>query len=672
MAEVNQTHPGKPIFDEVADVPRSHNTFDLSYRLSGTMPFNIYYPHLAFEAVEGDRVRFRSAHNLQSYTLKAPLMSNIKQHKEYFSCYKEAILPFNYDKVHINPTIGDDAPIDANTVDEHFYSRHLPVIYSLIHMSDFWEMSFDGTSADYHKLTSAFRQLILAELFFSDGSLLNVLGCNLSGIVRCYLDGSSEDIGFDGYFQYFLDAVKQVVPLFYVDVVGIDGRAEGNPKLVLLRNDFNISVTAPDAMNYRSFLEFIRENPNFILSDASSLLVDSEVPDFDRFASDYYPDSDPAKITLYFQNGQSDEPFNFGRVAAYQIICSHFYSNDSVDYVYSAELYRESIHSLLHETLTFEYNGINCPYDYLSGHVFNYFLDGIEDTVNYETALYLVYLFGYRRSLRFVDYFTAAKTRPLAVGNTTVAVDNNQVDVVDVTRKLQMQRFLNAVNRFGRKFSQYTKGLFGVLPAQDFHNPAMLASTYDDVNPSALQNTSSEQLTEETSVTSTLHADSSNYEFTYYADREAYIIGITFFDIMRNYAWSTDRQFFHKDRFDDFNPFMQFVGDQPVKGLEVNSRSLVPTFGYASRYIEYKMRVSRATGGFVRNLPGWTFVADNAPGIWFPSVISPEYIRSSCVELDDFYVKLSGYTLGNYFHFIVTFDNFISADRDMVYQSSIL
>lgn len=72
------------------------------------------------------------------------------------------------------------------------------------------------------------------------------------------------------------------------------------------------------------------------------------------------------------------EPFNFGRCLAYQIVNAHFYTNDRIDYVYSADLYRDYISSLVTnlfqqsapdlENVYFIYNGIKCRYDWLSGY----------------------------------------------------------------------------------------------------------------------------------------------------------------------------------------------------------------------------------------------------------------------------------------------------------------
>lgn len=685
--EVNQTHPGNPINDEKAVVPRSTSRFDLYQRLNQSQIYSYIYPHLCIEGVEADKLSFRSIHNLDTYTLKAPIKSDMTMHKTYIQVFKECLLPFNSEKVTVNPSQGDDVAVDVNTVSEHFYREYLPEIFRfptkfIIEGSE--EFGGGEISDEYalNKVTSHLRGLVVAEMFLSDGSLLNSLGCNLSGMWKYHSlrNGvfSQADTGFDGFFSDYLSTLRAMAPAFYVQLLNPDGTTDGYSRLVVLnRQKFDTSTVNQPYMVMHSFLEFIRENPNFTLIPVDPI---DEVSIYDWTQwSNFWSDSVPEitdGISCPFASDIPDEALNFGRCAAYQIAVAHFFTNDSVDFVYSAELYRESVHSVLSGLgilNTFTYNGIEVPYDYLSGYYFDRVMESMsEDVLPAYSALYLAYIFGYRRSLRFVDYFTAAKPRPLAVGNTTVQVNSGAVDVIDVTKKLQMQRFLNAVNRFGRKFSSYTQGLFGVTPQQDFHNPAFLADTADTINPSDLQNTGADQLSSPSSVTSTLHSRSNDFEFTVFCDRQSYIIGLTHFDIKRTYAWSTDRAFFHKDRFDDFNPFLQFVGDQEIKGLEVSSRRFRQRFGYSPRYMEYKQLVSRSVGAFVRNLPGWAFVADNATGLIHEEEISPDYVRNSCVELDDFYVSLTGNTLGNYFHFITTYDNIITAYRRMQYQSQIL
>ena len=42
------------------------------------------------------------------------------------------------------------------------------------------------------------------------------------------------------------------------------------------------------------------------------------------------------KLRQTFNSTASGQPFNYERVAAYQLVAAHFYTNDAVDFVYEA------------------------------------------------------------------------------------------------------------------------------------------------------------------------------------------------------------------------------------------------------------------------------------------------------------------------------------------------
>lgn len=122
------------------------------------------------------------------------------------------------------------------------------------------------------------------------------------------------------------------------------------------------------------------------------------------------------------------------------------------------------------------------------------------------------------------------------------------------------------------------------------------------------------------------------------------------------------------NRADDFIPEMQFIGDQPILRKELNATAADDEhFAYAYRYMEMKLRTSYCAGGFIENLKTWDFITDNNEGNDDAENISPDYIRSNPQEFDRFYSQLTGYSLGNYFHFVVNNINHQRLTRDLVY-----
>lgn len=644
---------GNAINEVDAKRPHTRSRFDMSYHMFDTMRFGELHPHFVMEAVKSDKIRLRSAHDVRSYSLKAPLMSKIQLKKDYFAVPMECILPFNWDKVYCNPPLGDDVPSDAGTYVANFTS----LLRSFL--SDFVAIVNDNQETAVNRMNAFMHFCIIGEGILSDGSLAASLGIHLNSIFSA--SNSASAVGNDGFDNYVADMFSRLVN------TAVSFR-------VKIGSDFYSYLPATAGQNvivvsdFHVFTELLRDNWDFEVT-----LVDSSK--FTSFINSIG--------SLNFGNknaGFVDFGLDLKRLWAYQLVCAHFYSNDHVDFIYSAELFRELISHYIESVIgsqQFNYNGISIYYDFLSAHYF------VQLIGNFSAFAYLQAIFGYKHSLRFVDYFAGAKTRPLAVGDVNVDVQSgtpNYVNIVDVTRKTQAQRFFNAVNISGRKFSNYLNELFpGGKPAPDYHNPFYIGHTSDDIYGQEIENTNvidQEIAQQGLSVISNLRSNGSRYEFNFECDRPTILLGISYFDVPRSY-WSTiEKQNFAKDRFDMFNPYMQFIGDQEISENELcAAKNGNPVFGYTGRHMEYKQRYNQCAGGFVRYLPGYTFLNDRAweLDLFYQSpTIGPSFIRSKSYELDRFYISLTGFALCNYFHFIVDTYNEVSASRPMAYNPQIL
>lgn len=653
--------------DASAKRPHTRSTFDMSYHFYDTMRFGELHPHFVMEAVKSDKIRLRSSHDVRSYSLKAPLMSKIQLKKDYFAVPMEAILPFNWDKIYCNPPLGDDVPSDAGTYVSDF------TLSFKNYLNSFLTTTFDTSKTASVRLDSFLHFLIISEGICSNGSLLASLGVHLNTFYKFSLTGSST--GFDD-----LDRSVSVLFQRLNSVIGTSGvfQVEVGGDLYVFNGTASNSISINDT---HVMLEILRDNWDFKVTTVgtpatvlSSLLQSATTG------------------SVYSDMGVLDFGLDLKRLFAYQIVCAHFYSNDHVDYIYSSELYRQYIGSLLdtiqgvstqYRILQFTYNSLNIPYDFCSSKVFTYILSRVGAVSDGLITAYLQAIFGYKHSLRFVDYFVGARTRPLAVGDVNVDVQSgtpNYVNIVDVTQRTQMQRFLNAVNISGRKFSNYLNELFpGGKPAPDYHNPFYIGHTADDIYGQEIENTNvidQESAQQGLSIISNLRSNGSRYEFNFECDRPCILLGISYFDVPRSY-WSTiERQNFAQDRFDMFNPYMQFIGDQAITIKELlPGKDNGNNFGYTGRYMEYKQRYNQCAGGFVHNLPGYTFLSDREWDfkMYYQSPkIDPSFIRSKNYELDRFYISLTGFSLSDYFHFIVNTYNDVKASRPMAYNPQIL
>lgn len=652
-----------------ADVPRTRSTFPLQYHLFDTHRFGEYHPHYVAEGVKDDVLPLRSSHQVLSYTLKSPLLQNISMKKDYFLVPDMAILPLNWDKYFENPVRGDDVANDVGPTVENFWRTIGSVNSSFV--SGLRSLLADSSTTPALALQSFFRFLILGEYIYSNGSLLASLGCH--GARYCRVTYSDTlDESFDKFFDRSLDFLvgKFVFSTYFTFTV------DGYTYTVSSDN-----TVKNGRISLRHALSLMRDNPTFVVNSCDYADLVSAL---NTFLADFQ-----------FTFVSANVPCRLERLWAYQLVVAHYYSNDHIDFVYSADLFRQLIGSYLKQVsssggygsnMFFTYNGMSYMYDYCSAHVFNLFTAYVSSATVATSILsatavgrqfgylgYISALFAYRRSLRYLDYFTGSRAQPLAVGSTGVAVQSGMVDVVDVTRNIQRQRFLNAVNRVRHNTEGYLKGIFGGDdPAPDYHNPFFLCHTDDDIYGQETENTGQAQFENPISISTNLRSNGSRYMFEMHCDRPCILIGITSYDIPRIYTKTIERPFFHVDRFDMFNPFEQFIGDQPIykEELGIGTPSGLGNFSYTLRHMEFKQRYNQAAGGFIEYLPGFAFLAADERGT--QDTINPDWIRSVCSEFDKFYVSLTGWSNASYFHFIVDNFNDCSGSRPMAYAPSIL
>ena len=680
---------------------KSRSTFPLSYSFFETERFAEYTPFYVQEGVDTDRLPLHSNHEVQTYTLKSPVLQSLAKKKDYFMVPMQAILPLNWDKFYTNPNIGEDVPVDSGCGVANFWSMmkdlHDRSWTKLITDFAAYAAGSSGAPSSSICLDELFHYLIFFEQIYSAGSLMETLGTSGHNWWKCNYypptmpNGILQVQSFDQIFDQVMSSIEGYLLAGGYLTFSFTTQS---PTVTYLIVPSKENITDGYAQNgvpvtLREALELMRDDLTFTFS------APSQVASFDPVGRVY----DYLKLLQPYLPA-SDAPYNLSRLWAYQLVCAHYYSNDHVDFIYSADLFRQYIRQLCTGsssgsnqdlTPTFTVNGFTCHYDALSAYCFYsvwyrfgsngiFSLNSTPYFTLAEIYAYFTALFSFKRSLRFMDYFTGSRSLPVAVGNTSVNVNAGKVDIIDLSRSSMMTKFLLAVNRSGRKFGAYMQELFGKTPAYDYHNPMYLAHTSDLVGAQETDNTGEAQVTDKIAVTSRFRASSSRYVFEFTPDRDCVVIGITYYDLPRVYTRATERQNFILDRFDMFNPYLQFIGDQPVWQAELGTTT--PTYGdpnsdvpfaYQNRDMQWKQRFNQACGGFCvpsTGLDNWIFPADTLRRTLVHN-ISPSFIRSFNSEIDRFYQSLSGYSLGTYFHFIVRYDNRMDASRPMAYNPTI-
>lgn len=631
------TQPAKAVNDSQVFVNRNRNTFDLSYFNYKTQRFGQYEPFFVMEAVPGDNIPLHSSHNVRSLPMKSPFLSSLTLSKDYFMVPMQAILPNTWEMIYANPASGDDVPADANC------------LFNIFSVGNLANMSNEAW-AQYSNPTQL-KIIMMLESVFSAGSLPAQLGYTMQNT------GSHSSASFDTYFNRIMDAL-------YAQ----------NPTLIFTLPDGSAAYLAASKIPKGVFVDYLRNNYCYLTDSTSQLNVGSLL---DWFTGNEGLIGDWA-----------GEEFNISRILAYQICCKQFYVNTKIDPIYNAQLYRDNFFFLLKQFMkqtaintlnyeSFQRNGVSVPYDFFSKHYLSKIHGGYSITDGLIGALADIYfyLFSFNRVLKFGDYFTASRTQPLGAdvnGQMNAPVVSNEVAAIDMSKSIVMQRFLNNVVKLGNDFGEYLRGIFGREPSPDYHFPKFIAHQEFDVSGFEVANSTDKGLG---NMITNLKSGDDKYAFEVSVDMPCIILGISNFNCPRLYGNARPRFLFHKDRFDMFNPMLQYIGDQPVNRGELNTDSTnAEVFGYNSRNAEYKQNFSVASGGFIYNLPSWTFLTDFGPdyGAIPTTHQGSEFLRVYPFEFDKFFVTLSGTSLAQSFHFIVVYNNKVMASRPMAVNPTIL
>lgn len=680
--EVNVLHPGNSVNDPTIKKALDSSLFNLRRRIFTTHRFGEYVPNFFMEVVPRDIISGQIGHTLRTLNLKSPMLSDLKMNRDFFLVPMQAILPFNWDKIAAIPTHGDDVPDDVYPVIENFPLKARDLV-------NHYAVSAAGVMAQANPVAKDFVQdvlkaLIFGEMFYSTGSLLKYSGYSMDALFKAQPGSSISGVDlktFDDVFDYIIRQLffpQNTAAFGYIAVSFPNTPDDEAPSITY---DHLNSARA-----IRSFIEDLRDHPSFQITSLG-LQNGATVSWWNTLNNNFF--KGPSSAMSYLMSGVKTPsiPLNYSRLVAYQMSMAHYCTNDKVDFVYSAELYRQLFASLMNvdDTLdkTYSFNGLSIPYDYLSGYFLNFFISNFSRCT--EAALGLI--FSFKHSLRYVDYFTGSRPQPLAVGDVNVSTVGNQFSILESVKKTLFARLLNAVARTGAKISNQMKDIHGASAPHDWHDPMWLGHIDSEVYGSETENTGAAQFgsTDGNSISTNLRSSNGQFAFKYQNDGVyGIIVCVTYYDIPRAYMHTTDKLMFMKDRYDMFFNQLQYQGDQILDlaekdmGLLANSDELEDNpFGYTLRDMQYKQTFDVANGGFVKSLPSWAFLADydywsDGDLTQLAKNISPSYIRSRNTELDRFFQVLPGFSLGNYFHFILKENYSIEARRNMAYAPTIL
>lgn len=643
--------------------------FDLSKKIQFTPRMGEITPFFCTRTIFDDDFKTRFQYNVMNYiTMDSPLLQSMRSAVDFYAVPRKAMIPHTYDRQFIVPNKGDTVPVDA------YPSIDLRAICKLFLTVIKRQYDAQHTSQEATVNSLTFYALTILYHLCGYGTLPDLFNVRSAAFGRA-ADPFGHPVTFGKYFDLIMSSALE--------------RLKGlNFTFADSSNTNILQYVIKSPTEFASMMWTLANTQQEIYLKATNLKVFDLEPLVGAASDSFYSLYNPMASFGH------DDPLPF---VAYQMVSAQYYSLDTVDYVVSYDLWLMAMEGIAQRIQMvdspgtaiypafYHWNGYNLQYDLFSKYVLNRIMLCIApnfstDTGSFNEQAFLVYsfymnLFTFRSPLRRVDYFAGSRVRPLAVGDVDIIATADSGDVkvsaVDVTKGILYQRFYNAVNRTRQTLHGYVKSIFGSNVAADTLAPICLCSRVQNLKSIMNVNTAESQGDRRLNISSNTGDKLYSMQF----NQEYYVIGCFTTDMRYSYPYTTDRLNFHQDIYDDYQPMLQDIGDQEIYRAELqsalNAAAGAPDapFGYQLQDAEYKFSYDTAHGGFVNNLPSWSFVDYNS---FYEKNISPGFLRINPYDFDRFFKSLSGWSLESRFHLIVDFDLFFTAVRKMKYKPGIL
>lgn len=713
----NPTQRANEINDPQFQNQQGYFGYDLTHAEYCTPRFSEVTPTLNLDTVPADRFVVHDNQKLVLNQINGNLLSTINQYVDSFYVPLRSVFPINYEKLIPNPTKGDDLPLSALPQIPLFSIIRCMIDNTLTlphpngnneSLNSFTIISSSGVSKQYPEFMPSYNfdwsilfgrensnvtnpdfihaevvlgRMLLVAYVLSRGQLLDYLGISLDQSNGLSYNMKSElQRRIDDLFGFVVDSL-----------VG-EGGGLYSMSVDLTRNELDYSTS--DVIYALNSNEFTRSSVRQAISDiferGEHLMIHfTDQTNFSELSLRYnalleiisqiitdYPIIPPSSFDKSLNSFLGVNFVNGLKLLAYQQSVAQFYVNNSVDNVFTSELFMQNLRSVMFPSTdgyskepTFEYNGVSTEYDLMTyGACYSSLLRWQEDGFYNRQYVWLTLLCILRRSLRYGDYFATARPNMLAVGQLSIPLNDsvNGVSPIDVTQNLLKQRYLNAANYIGSGVLQWYASMYGVTPSDMGSCPRFIGHRKIELQNQITNNTADNQGAQTTNIVG--YAD--NNAFDVFVDDFGFIFSLVSFDVLPVYCSGIDSSYLIKDRFDYFNPMLQNMGDIPILLSELygNLHAQSTVFGYTMRDAVYKFKKSRAHGAFCNSLPGFLVkypygLASPESNVFDYRKISPDFIRDKACILDPLIPSATGNSPGDYFHFVLSVVNQVHAAR---------
>lgn len=698
----NPTQRANEINDPQFQNQQGYFGYDLTHGEYMTTRFGEVSTCLHLETVPADRIIVNTDCKTILNQINGNFLSTINQYVDSFYVPLRSVFPNNYEKLIPNPTKGDDLPNSAlpqfpllklfadflygSNEDLEFVAPGGESFYIadsiLSAEQDFSEINSSDLAQSFGVPRVRLTFALLFAYVLSRGQLLDFLGIqldsgtnsaddNLQSQLQVAIDGlfsaffgttGGQDTAYNGYPMSLTEDLLSFDDLPSYSVSGLATMSSKRQALadIFERGEFfwysgNFSDYSRVESAYNNFVSILREVIPYDVYSFDYRNIDSMS---DPFSSGYF--------------------FNIGIILAYQQSVAHYFVNNTVDNIFTSELFMQNLRSVMFPAVTlttsprssepvFDYNGVYTEYDLITTGAFcEAFSYSNLIGAYFRAYVWITLMLINRRSLRFGDYFATARPNMLAVGDIMINVAGGNVSPIDVTQNLLKQRYLNAANYVGSGILQWYASFYGVTPSDTGTFPRFLAHRKIELQNQITNNTSNEQGKQTTNIV----GHSSGNSFDVFIDDFGYILSTVSYDVLPVYLSGIDSTYRLADRFDFFNPMLQNIGDEPILFDElsgnVNDHSRV--FGYTMRDSKYKFKKSRAHGAFCNSLPGFLVkypygLTSGNNDLLAYSKINPDFIRDKAFLLDSVSPKITGSSPADYYHFVGVVLNEVHAAR---------
>lgn len=202
-------------------------------------------------------------------------------------------------------------------------------------------------------------------------------------------------------------------------------------------------------------------------------------------------------------------------------------------------------------------------------------------------------------------------------GNEALKIENVSgigLTINDLRRSARLQEWLEKNARGGSRYIESILVHFGVRSSDArLQRPEYLGGGKQPIVISEVLNTSATATEPQGNMAGHGVSVGNTNQFTKYFEEHGYIIGIMSILPRTAYQQGIPRKFTKFDKFDYFWPEFANIGEQEIKLQELympytvaaGTTSRAKTFGYQSRYAEYKFEESTVHGDFKNTLSFW-------------------------------------------------------------------